>query len=422
MNSAGDVLRLAARGVVRNRRRTLVTGAMIALGVAAVLFSRGFIASLQVMMTDSLIDVRYGALEVERLGYHASSELAPLDLDLPAEGPLRAAIASARGVAAVSARLRFVGVATRGDASLVVAGAGVEPGLEARVCPHGPAARTVSGEPGGERYQLVAGEGLGRPDGVVLGVDLAAALAARPGDVVTVMAQTRSGSLDAVDLVVVGLYRWDQPEDNRRGLVVPLPIAQRLLHMPGRASTLAIRVVDREHIDETARALAPVVGAASPAVELLYWRDLGPYLRDVMSLQDRVLQIVLAIVFAIMVTGVANTMLMSVFERTREIGTLLCLGMRRRQILVLILTEALLLAALASAAGTLLGIGIVTLTHRIGIPFVVPAVGMVIDRPLVDLAYAGIATAAALTAALAAALYPAWRAARLSPIDAARAV
>lgn len=417
-----EVLALAVRGVSRNRRRTLITGTMIALGVCSVIFARGYIAGLQVMMTDTLIDVRYGSLQVSQRGYHASAELAPLDVDLPAEGDIHDALAHMKHVEAVSGRISFLGMISKGEASQVFAGLGLDPRTEPKVCPIGPATtyHTTAGN-GGDAYQLIAGDGLREPDGVVLGVELARALEAKVGDAITLLVQTRTGSVDAVDARVSGIYVHDQPEDNRRSVIVPLGLAQRVTHMPGRVTAFAVRVSERSKIDGVSRAIEQKLSASEPPIEVLSWAALGPYLADVMKLQDRVLGVVMVVIFALLLTGVANTMLMSVFERTREVGTLMCLGMRRRRIVVLFVLEAVLLSVLAAGVGTAIGLAAIRIAHAIGLPFFIPAVGKIVVRPTIDAPYVLFTIGAAWVSALLAALYPAWRASRMNPVDALRA-
>ncbi len=422
MIATTEVLALAVRGVSRNRRRTLITGTMIALGVCSVLFARGYIAGLQVMMTATLIDFRFGSLQVSQRGYHASAELALLDVDLPAEGNVRDTLLRMQDVEAVSGRIAFLGMILKGDTSQVFSGVGLDPQTEPKVCPKGPATtyHTTAGN-GGSAYQLIAGEGLRAPDGVVLGVELASALEAKIGDAITLLVQTRSGSADAVDARVSGIYVHDQVEDNRRMVIVPLELAQRVTHMPGRVTAFAVRVSERSKIEAVGRAIERKLSASDPPIEVLSWAALGPYLADVMKLQDRVLGVVMVVIFALLLTGVANTMLMSIFERTREVGTLMCLGMRRRRIVVLFVLEAVLLSVLAAGVGTVIGLAAIAITHSIGLPFFIPAVGKIVVRPVIDATYVLVTVGAALTSALLAALYPAWRASRMNPVDALRA-
>src|SRR5262249_47208489 len=121
------------------------------------------------------------------------------------------------------------------------------------------------------------------------------------------------------------------------------------------------------------------------------------------------------------ITGVAAAMMMAVFERTREIGTLLCLGFHRRRIVQLFLCEAAVLGVFSGATGAALGCGIAAIAARVGVPFSIPGAGVILNRPALDGSYVALALTVALFSAILAGLYPAFRAARLVPVSALRA-
>jgi putative ABC transport system permease protein len=134
--------------------------------------------------------------------------------------------------------------------------------------------------------------------------------------------------------------------------------------------------------------------------------------------QNAVLGVLLFIVFGLVLTGVVNAMLMSVFERTREIGTLMSMGFSRTRVASLFLCEALSLGLIAAVAGAVLGLAITAWAHHHGIPFRVPGVGVVENRPVLAAPFALVAVAGAVCGALVGGLWPAWRASRLQPVEA----
>jgi putative ABC transport system permease protein len=265
------------------------------------------------------------------------------------------------------------------------------------------------------------GEGLTSVDepSVILAADLARVLHVELGGIVTLLVQTRTGSMDAIDLTVTGLYRFQDPMENKHALVVPLGTAQRLLRMRGRATGYVVAVDRREAIASVAERLRALPATSVP-LEVRTWEDVAPYYRDVTRLQDDVLQVVIAIVFVLVVAGVVNTMLMSVFERTREIGTLMAMGFRRRRILALFMIESLTLTALAAAVGAIIGVALVAWANRAGIDFTIPAVGTILNRPVLGPSYVALAIAGAVAGGLAGGLFPAFRASRLRPVEALR--
>ena len=418
MPPSGPLVRIALRNLGRNRRRSVLTAATVAIGVAAILFSRAYIDGLQALILDFVIEARDGALRVERTSYAASQDLAPLDRDLAVDPALEARLRGVPEVRALSPRLRFRGFISNGAASTLFDGVAIDPARDASVCPRGPGAAHGVRDGGG----LVAGPGFRGEGGdvVILGDDLAASMKLRVGDAVTLLVETRAGSTDTVDLVVAGRYRFPDPADNKHLAVVPLAVAQRLLHMPGRATGYVVGVAAPRDVPAASAHLRAALAGREPALAVRTWADLAPYYRDVLSLQRDVLDVIVLIVFALVLGGVVNTMLMSVFERTREIGTLMSIGFRRRQIVRLFLLESALLSGLAALVGAALGLVVVAAAHRRGIAFYIPAVGEVLNRPVLAPLHVLFACVGALVGGVVGGLLPAYRASRMRPVEALR--
>src|SRR5690349_8608493 len=106
---------MAMRNVTRNRRRSIITGGSIILGVTAILFSDGYIAGLHRLIESSVTEAGSGAIQVQRRGYLASQELATLELDLPQSSALEERIRGVSGVQALTPRLRFMGIISNGE-------------------------------------------------------------------------------------------------------------------------------------------------------------------------------------------------------------------------------------------------------------------------------------------------------------------
>lgn len=405
-----QVVRMALRNVTRNRRRSLLAGTMVAAGVAAILFAKAYLTGLQALIREGVIDAGHGALQVMHEGYALAQEMSPLHLDLPEDDALVSRIASVGNVKAVAPRMRFMGMISAGDSGTAFHALAIDPARERAVCPRGPSVPS----------DRLDGPGLSGSDAteVLLGTELAKALKVKAGDTITLLTQTRSGAMDAVDLTVAGTYRFDDLETNKRLVVLPLKVAQKLLHMNGRVTGYSVAVYDLERLDETVAQVSATLAGGPWQTETRDWGSLQPRYRDLLLVEDAVLGVLLFIVFGLVLTGVVNTMLMSVFERTREIGTLMSMGFTRQRIAALFLSEAALLGMFASAVGAAIGASLTWYTHRVGIPFRVPGVGLVENRPTLALSFALLAVAGAVLGALMGGLWPAVRAARLEPVEA----
>ena len=208
------------------------------------------------------------------------------------------------------------------------------------------------------------------------------------------------------------------PFENKRVITVPLRLAQDLLGLEGRVTELVVGVDEIANIDGTAQALREALG---PEYEVHSWREIQPFVRDLIVRQRIVLTGISVVLFVIVVTGIINTMLMSVFERVREIGTMLAVGVRRRQILALFMLEAAVLGAVGGVTGALLGRGAVFVLAARGFDISLSGTsGKSLLRPEVPFSIVVLAVVTAAMGALLSAAYPAWKASRLNPVDALR--
>lgn len=415
-----EMVRLGVRNISRNRRRSLITGAMISLAVAGIVFFEGYGLGIERVLVNMAVEGLVGALQVQRVGYLESQDLGPLDLDLPVDDALVKRLEQVPNVQAVAPRLVFTGMLSTGEASAMVFALGIDPRRESSVCPSGPGSNadmTVGFN------KLVAGSTLSDPDeeSVVLTDVLATSLGVKVGDSVVLLVRSQSGSMDTVDLTIRGLFHYDDPNGSRQFGVVPLGVAQRLLHMEHRATSFGVSVIDRQRLDTTAVALRAAVNEVHPSATVHTWSTLAPYYRDVADLQNGMLQIVFLVVLAIVLAGIANTMVMSTFERKREIGALMAMGFRRKALITLFLVEALWLGLIGATVGAVLGVALIQIAYTVGIPFSVPAGGLVITRPELLGSHVAFAMVGALVSAVLAAILPAYRASRLNPIEALRA-
>jgi putative ABC transport system permease protein len=149
------------------------------------------------------------------------------------------------------------------------------------------------------------------------------------------------------------------------------------------------------------------------------WLDLSPFFRDIMALQNMVFGAVLVIIFVIVIAAIVNTSLMTVMERTREIGTLMALGYRRKHILLLFLGEASVIGLTGGIAGVAFVAVLMSILGRIGIVMKLPGQQVAtVLYPEVQPGFIAMVLGLAVGSALVAGLLPAWRASRMKPVQA----
>jgi putative ABC transport system permease protein len=187
--------------------------------------------------------------------------------------------------------------------------------------------------------------------------------------------------------------------------------------MPGLVTEVGVGIDASTDVDAVARRLRAAIG---DDLEVHTWRELEPYVRDTLKRQTAVIDVVALVLLFIVLSSIASTTTMSVHERTAEIGTLLALGLRRRQILMLFLLEANVLGVAGALLGALAGGVIVLLLGAHGITLHVLR-STVTLRPVIDHQALAVGVLLCSGGAVLAALWQARRAARLDPVEALRA-
>jgi putative ABC transport system permease protein len=340
---------IAFRNLARNRRRTLLSLLVTAAGAAGLVVTAGFIRFSFAGLGEAIIQGGLGHLEV------VPSDLAALSIPersgLPSLSewePMRRTIEETPGVRAAAAAIHMAGVVSKGDRSAPFLGAGVEPDRERRM------GLELKLRGGADLPSMAPDDG---SDAVLLGVGLARALDARAGDVVTVLAVTPSGNLNAVDMKVAGLFTSGLQEIDSRMLKLHLASAARLLESTN-VSSILVGLVDTGQTEVVRDRLQRALSARNPKVTVLDWQARAPFYGQVRALYTGIFVFLGSIIFVLVCLAASNTLLMSVMERMREIGTLLALGTSRAQVALLIWFEAFWLGLGGGVLGVASGVAI----------------------------------------------------------------
>lgn len=153
--------RLARRNVARQRARSAMALAAIALGVAAIIVAGGFIHDVYIQFAESIIHSQYGHVQVHRRGYSLHGTQRPMDYLVERPAELTASVARLTQGNIVLSRLRFVGLANAGGSDVPIVGEGVDPALENRL---GTFVQRVAGRSltNADRYALEVGDGVAK--------------------------------------------------------------------------------------------------------------------------------------------------------------------------------------------------------------------------------------------------------------------
>jgi putative ABC transport system permease protein len=399
---------LALRNLFRHRKRTAIALLTISFGVIALLLAGGFIDWIFWGMRENTIQSRLGHIQVTRPGYFESGSADPFAYLLP-DQPLESVNFEAiPGVTAVSPRLAFTGLISHDDVTIGFIGEGVDPEKDADLSKH---------------LKVIAGESLdsGDPNGIFLGGGLARNLDVTLGETVTILATTASGGLSGVEGTVRGMFQSASKEFDDAALRLPLEIARQLLRTSG-AHSWVVLLDETEHTENVLQQLQLQYPEAATRLQFTPWYALADFYNKTVKLFSKQMHVVRLIIALIIILSISNILIMSVLERTGEIGTVMAIGLQRRSILYLFVSEGLLLGVIGGLLGVAIGTTLAFVISAIGIPMPPPP-GMdtgytgriMVSWPLV----AGAMSLAVLTTLLGS-LYPAWKASNMKIVDALR--
>jgi putative ABC transport system permease protein len=339
----GKFLLLAFRNVFRNRRRTVMTLIMVGGGVAGLLLVGGFFARMFWGLRESTINDGLGHIQIFTAEHFDREEKHVLDSGIDNWRQVAATVSTGGHVRGVAPRIEFYGMLSNGVKSGVFMGSAVDPTTE----------RGLGFSP-----RLVDGQDLdNRSNGEVealIGTGVAKSMNVKVGDGLTILAVTSDGALNGIDVQITGIVNTGYKEVDERYLRITLPAAQRLLQSE-RVTNLVVGLDNTDNTDEVAASLAPRMRGLPQQLVLKKWIDLAAYYKQVRSLFSMIFVFLGVIVFFMVLMSSVNTLLMTMFERTREIGTMLAMGTPRSWIMALFVLEATLLGMLGAVVGVVGG-------------------------------------------------------------------
>ncbi len=397
---------LAWRNLWRNPRRTVITLIVVSVGLWSVLFFNSFLVAWGQSSKDEVLSLLVGSGQIHAPGYMDDPTIATLMGPTGAE--LRAAL-EAENIAAWSERVILPGVVVSEYKTLPAHIVGVDPEAERRVS-------SIPGKIAEGRYLNGAED-----PGVVLGISLAERLKTGLGRRVILMSQNTSGAMSEQSFDVVGLYDADKATEDFY-LFTGIDTMRAFVGLSG-GEVAEITFVLRDGADLEAEVAR--LAAADPRLDTRSWKKISLFLATTDAFMGSFIFIWLGVVFALMAIGIVNTQLMAVFERTHEFGLLRAMGMKPRQVLLLVTLEGMLLIGagvglgVAAAVATILALsgGVDLSGFAAGLEMFQS--GQVI-YPGFDVGRMVVFSAAIWGLGVLVALWPARRAARLSPVEAMR--
>ncbi len=396
---------LAWRNLWRNTRRTIITLIVVSVGLWSVLSVSSFMTAWAQSSRDATLRLLYAQGQIHAEGYLDNPGIHRL------MGPPEGALLSALNAPEVSnwvARLELPAVVQSEYKTLPVSVLGVVPEAE----------RRISSVP----EKLVEGRYLTGPedDGAVIGLNLAKRLKTALGRRVILMITGTDGWLEERSFDVVGIYDADTAFEDTY-VFTGQKAMQQMVGLENQIAQIAFEVPDEAALDAVVASLQ----AAAPDLDVRQWRQLSLIMGAMDATMGSVVYVWMSVMMVMMSIGVINTQLMAVFERTHEFGLIRALGLKPGHVLALVALESILLIGLGVLIGMAAGAATVWgLSGGIDLSAFSKALeafksGEVLYLKIKPMDYV-VFPLAIWALGVAVALWPAWRAAKISPVEAMR--
>lgn len=401
-----QIIKMAFRDLGRNRRRSFFSALAVSVGLAILILMASVVGGEMGSAIQGAIILQSGHIQVRAASYDENkSSLKWQDLVLNPD-QIASQIASLPQVKVATPRLFASGFLSTGNESSGARIIGIDP-------------QSAANNP--YRLGVISGSFLTTDDseGLLIGKPAADKLHLKAGDNVSLSVNTANGDVASQTFVVRGIYSTNTSAFDGATVFLPLAKAQAITQTANHASTIFVLLKDVSYTDSVAAALK------GSSLKVLTWKDLNPLILDWETTANSYISILYLIILAITASVIINTLIMSVYERTREIGILSAIGMRGGRIMSLFLAESAFLGVGGVVMGVILGVLGTYLFNIKG--FYIGGMGltgfMVTDTIFAKLTMANLVNLSIVTFifTLLAGLYPAIMASRMQPVEALRA-
>jgi putative ABC transport system permease protein len=410
-----NLFKIAIRNLIRYKRRTLLTASLITIGVVFVLVFVSITGSFKAMMIGQITDSMLGHLQIHRKGYVASIDNLPLNLNMKprAYSKIAAFLGATPAVEAFSPRLKFGGMFSNFVETTNIRLNGIYPDREFQTVP------LLTSRISEGKKSLTRGE-------IMIPTLLAKGLKVKLGDVVVVVATNADGSVNGKQFTVSGILESATGPGGRDGYI-HIEDAAEVLRMPEtEVSEVAVRLKDFSRLPSAVRQLEGNVSGevnkeGKPIFEVHSWEQLSPFF-NIARMIDVMTFFIKIMLIAIVLISIMNVMIMAVYERIREIGTIAAIGTLPGKIRSMFIIEGLCLGVVGALIGDIIGSVFILIVNLLGIRFdFAQQKGMLLTATLqsADLLTVSVIV---IVVAVAASLQPAIKASKMEPIEALRHV
>ncbi|MDM8549874.1 ABC transporter permease [Desulfobacterales bacterium HSG2] len=410
------IFKIALRNLMRYKRRTLLTSLLITLGLLMVILFSGLAGSFREMMIGQITDSNLAQMQIHKKGYVSSMDTSPLNLTINQKGykTLEKMLTENPDVEAYAPRIKLGAMLSNFTETTNVRLNAIDPDKEIKVCPD------VS-----ERMKFSGSEVpdiLLRPGEIIIPEKLAAGLKIKIGGSVVLVANNKDGSVNGLNFTVVGIIESILGPQGKEGYM-HIKDAQSLLRMEKpEVIEIALRIKKFDKLGDVYTDLVSALAEfknkkGKPGFEIHTWEKLSPFsniakMIDIMTVSMKIIMI------AIVLISILNVMMMSVYERVREIGTMSAIGTAPGRIMGLFLAEGLSLGLISTLAGNIIGILGIYILNIYKIRYSFGRMDNLLLSPTISFSELVWVSATVLLVSIFATLQPAYKASRMEPVDA----
>ena len=408
-----NIIKMAFRNLKRSSRRTLLTAALITIGVIFVLVYSALSSSFKAYMVGEITDSMMGHIQIHKKGYIASVDNLPLDKNLNKKqiDKVLEVLKASPYVESYTFRIKLGGLFSNYLSSTNIRLNAIDPDKERKTLPL--FAKRIQQ---GEAHLLKEGE-------MLIPELLAKGMGVKKGDTSVLVVNNKEGSVNGLNLKVVGIVEPISGPGGRDGYF-HIEDAKRILRIEGaEVSEIVVRIKDVSQLKEAMKSMQPLAVIKNqkekPVFEIHAWTKLSPFYNIVkmLDLMDLSIKIIL---ISIVLISILNVMIMSVYERIKEIGTIAAMGTPPSTIVKLFLAEGFMLGLFGAITGTIISYIIVKVIDMIGISFSFGRQSDLMLHPSLQGSDVVIVGIIVIIIALIASISPAFKAAKLNPVDALR--
>ncbi|MFH0907932.1 MAG: FtsX-like permease family protein [bacterium] len=348
-------IKMGTRNLVKNARRSVITTFAIAMAFATVNLFDGFATYMHTGNQSVAIYAQAsGHLTVFKKGFMEKGRTEPEKYLLSAEDvrTIQDICAGLPEVELATPQLYITGLLSNGRVSTIFVAQGIVPSARMTFVSH---LEKMAGHSRKKMSDRIQGRPLqdDQDYGIAVSGGLAKLLGLGLDDDAVAMGNTAAGQMNALDAQLVMIFNAGSDQMNDKFMIVPFAFAQSLYDWQG-ADRIAVLLKDTRQTDAVLAKLSKACTERGLETDIRTWVQMSEWYRKVKSMFDTIFQFLFVIVFIIVVMSVVNTMGMAVMERTREIGTLRAMGLKRGGVLHLFAVESLLLGISGSLFGVFL--------------------------------------------------------------------